>query len=78
MEAKLAAAELEVCRFWVLVRMYFGTFAANLRFADGAFKGHKEVTPALKRNGSSGRTRTYNPPVNSRFLPVGVYVISMT
>jgi len=28
--------------------------------------------------GSSGRTRTYNPPVNSRFLPVGVYVVSMT
>ncbi len=22
----------------------------------------------LKRNGSSGRTRTYNPPVNSRML----------
>jgi hypothetical protein len=22
----------------------------------------------LKKNGSSGRTRTYNPPVNSRML----------
>jgi hypothetical protein len=32
----------------------------------------------LKKNGSSGRTRTYNPPFNSRSSPVGVYVVSMT
>jgi hypothetical protein len=25
-----------------------------------------EHAPFLKKNGSSGRTRTYNPPVNSR------------
>jgi hypothetical protein len=26
------------------------------------------VLQVLKKNGSSGRTRTYNPPVNSRML----------
>ena len=31
-----------------------------------------------KRNGSSGRTRTYNPPVNSRMHKPGAHVHSMT
>ena len=33
---------------------------------------------ATEKNGSSGRTRTYNPPVNSRFRGGGVHVFSMT
>ena len=32
----------------------------------------------LKKNGSSGRTRTYNPPVNSRMIRLGVHTFSMT
>ncbi len=32
----------------------------------------------LKKIGSSGRTRTYNPPVNSRGAYAGVHVFSMT
>ena len=31
----------------------------------------------LEKNGSSGRTRTYNPPVNSRVLCPGAYVFSV-
>jgi len=31
-----------------------------------------------RRNGSSGRTRTYNPPVNSRGTYAGLHVLSMT
>ena len=31
-------------------------------------RGVRKASNALKRNGSSGRTRTYNPPVNSRVL----------
>jgi len=31
-----------------------------------------------QKNGSSGRTRTYNPPVNSRKIKPGVRVHSMT
>jgi hypothetical protein len=31
----------------------------------------------MKKNGSSGRTRTYNPPVNSRMLCLGAYVFSV-
>ena len=30
-----------------------------------------------KKNGDSGRTRIYNPPVNSRMLKYGVVVLSM-
>jgi integrase len=38
---------------------------------SAAFEGHRSVyrkRKSLKRNGSSGRTRTYNPSVNSRML----------
>jgi len=33
-----------------------------------------EGSPRKTKIGSSGRTRTYNPPVNSRVAPVGVDV----
>ncbi len=33
------------------------------------FSSHVPINlGVLKKNGSSGRTRTYNPPVNSRML----------
>ena len=45
----------------------------------GHKKGHndrtrkmKRCSKLLKKNGSSGRTRTYNPPVNSRISTVPI------
>jgi hypothetical protein len=35
---------------------------------SGAPTVARRAGKGLKRNGSSGRTRTYNPPVNSRML----------
>ena len=35
---------------------------------SGGFKQREGARKSLKRNGSSGRTRTYNPSVNSRML----------
>ena len=35
---------------------------------SGGLKHRKQVRKSLKRIGSSGRTRTYNPSVNSRML----------
>ena len=33
---------------------------------------------SMNKNGSSGRTRIYNPPVNSRRIKLGAHVHSMT
>src|SRR6266849_4965076 len=38
----------------------------------------KRLLQVLKNNGSSGRTRTYNPPVNSRMIEPGAHVHSVT
>ena len=32
----------------------------------------------LEKNGSSGRTRTYNPPVNSRIIGLGAHDFAVT
>jgi hypothetical protein len=37
-------------------------------WAQGLQRTLREPLQPLEKNGSSGRTRTYNPPVNSRML----------
>ena len=46
----------------------------------GVFEGHRAVyrnRKSLKRIGSSGRTRTYNPSVNSRMTVVECHLLSL-
>ena len=51
---------------WIGWHLATLSFYANNWIPDGC--NIVEISPHLKRNGSRGRARTYNPPVNSRLL----------
>jgi hypothetical protein len=73
-------AEQECSESSVITRDFEGGYPQKSPHS-GIFEGHRAVyrnRKSKKRIGSSGRTRTYSPSVNSRFGGTGVRVFSVT